>query len=311
MSARVTWPSGKAFAFTIFDDTDLVTLDNAPVVYDFLRDQGFRTTKSVWPITGRDEPRVGGLTCDDPDYVRWLWTLQDEGFEIALHGVTHGTATREEIRRGLDTFRDLFGQDPDCHANHTGALDSIYWGPARLTGAQRAAYLALNRFRTEPWQGHVPGAPAFWGDMCMQRIRYVRNFVFGDINTLDACPVMPYHDPDRPFVNAWFAATEGGSIASFLDTVTPGALDRLEEEGGACIVYSHLANGFSEDGRVHDRFAAVMRNLSARNGWFVPVTTVLDHIRLQRGDMHVISARERGRLERTWLRHKLHVGGRT
>ena len=46
------WPDGKAFAFSVFDDTDLSTLENAPAVYRLLRDLGFRTTKSVWPLRG-------------------------------------------------------------------------------------------------------------------------------------------------------------------------------------------------------------------------------------------------------------------
>ncbi len=38
---------------------------------------------------------------------------------------------------------------------------------------------------------------------------YVRNFVFDEINTLAACPEMPYFDPAKPFVNAWFASLPG------------------------------------------------------------------------------------------------------
>ena len=38
--ATPAWPDGKRFAFTIFDDTDRSTLDNAPAVYALLRDLG-------------------------------------------------------------------------------------------------------------------------------------------------------------------------------------------------------------------------------------------------------------------------------
>jgi hypothetical protein len=309
MNKKVLWPDGRAFAFTIFDDTDLATLENAPVVYQFLDGLGLRTTKSVWPIEGREAPRIGGMTCEDPAYREWVRCLQDRGFEVALHGVTHSTATRADIERGLEAFRQYFGADPACHANHTGALDSIYWGEARLTGAQRMAYRALHGWRDEAWQGHVPTSPGFWGDLCRDRVRYVRNFVFGDANTLKACPVMPYRDPDRPFVNAWFAASEGGSITSFLRTVTDSSLERLEAEGGACIMYAHLANGFSDDGQVDERFARLMRRLASRNGWFVPVGTLLDHLRDSAGGVHTISGPERNRIERAWLRHKIRTRG--
>ena len=47
MRNKIVWPQGKKFAFTIFDDTDLSKPGNYEVVYDFLRDLGFKTTKSV------------------------------------------------------------------------------------------------------------------------------------------------------------------------------------------------------------------------------------------------------------------------
>lgn len=309
MLTKVPWPDGRAFAFTVFDDTDLATLDNAPVVYDLLADLGFRTTKSVWPIEGREPARIGGTTCADRAYREWVCSLQDRGFEVALHGVTYSTASRSDVERGLRAFREYFGDDPTCHANHTGALDSIYWGAARLTGAQRMAYRALHLWRDEAWQGHVPAAPGFWGDLCRDHVRYVRNFVFGDLNTLKACPVMPYRDPDRPYVNAWFAASEGGSLTRFMRALTDASVDQLEAEGGACIMYSHLANGFSADGRVDAQFARAMRRLADRNGWFVPVGTLLDHLRDVAGGVHTISSSERTRLERAWLRHKVRTGG--
>ena len=49
------------------------------------------------------------------------------------------------------------------------------------------------------FRGHVEGDPLFWGDLCRDRVRYVRNFTFADVNTLASCPLMPYHDPKRPW----------------------------------------------------------------------------------------------------------------
>ena len=39
-------------------------------MYPFLYDLGLRTTKAVWPIRGRDIPKIGGLTCEDPRYLQ-------------------------------------------------------------------------------------------------------------------------------------------------------------------------------------------------------------------------------------------------
>jgi hypothetical protein len=139
-------------------------------------------------------------------------------------------------------------------------------------------------------------------------VTYVRNFVFGDIDTLHACPFMPYHDPSRPYVNYWFASSEGPCVESFVRTLSEANQDRLEASRGACIMYTHLGKGFYEDGRLHPRFRALMERLGRKNGWFVPVSTLLDFL-LQIKGRHEITHRERAQLERRWLWHKIRVGG--
>lgn len=86
-------------------------------------------------------------------------------------------------------------------ANHYNA-EAIYWGPSRVTGARRALYeLAVLGKTSGKHFGEVEGHAAFGGDICRARIRYCRNFVFRDVDTLRACPWMPYSDPVRPYVN--------------------------------------------------------------------------------------------------------------
>jgi hypothetical protein len=302
---RITWPAGRRFAFSVFDDTDEATLENVSAVYRFLAELGFRTTKSVWPVGGRGTPYHGGATCDDPRYRDWLLQLQRDGFEMGYHLTTYHSSAREEVRRGLERFAELFGHYPRTMANHAGCAESIYWGPHRLTGSNRLAYNLLTRYRNRRrFRGHLKDDPHFWGDLCRDRITYCRNFVFQDINTLKACPFMPYRDAERPYVNLWFASSNGGRVDDFLARVDEVAQDRLEQEGGATVMYTHFACGFYRDGRLNPRFRTLMERLSRKGGWFVPVTTLLDHIRQVRGD-HVITPGERRRLERRWLRDQL------
>src|SRR5207253_3046315 len=101
---------------------------------------------------------------------------------------------------------------------------------------------------------------------------------YGNINTLAACPIMPYYDPLRPYVNQWFAASEGPAVGSFVDTIAEPNQDRLEAEGGACIMYTHLSYGFYKDGQLDSRFKALMDRLSRKRGWFVPAATLLDYL---------------------------------
>jgi hypothetical protein len=304
----VTWPDGRRFAFTVFDDTDNMTVESGSIVYEFLAEIGMLTTKTVWPVESAEPPPIGGTSCADDEYRSWVLDLQELGFEIGLHGVAAGTADRDQTIAGLDTFREIFGHDPVTHANHSGCRNCIYWGEQRLTGAARLAYNVLTRFRNRGWEGEVETSPLFWGDLCQSRIRYVRNFVYGDINTLAACPQMPYHDPRRPYVNEWFASSEGSAVDAFVEMISEANQDRLEAQGGACIMYTHFASGFVRDGHLDPRFRRLMTRLAAKNGWFVPTSTLLDHLRSERGGRHVITGPERRALERRWLRHKLSVG---
>lgn len=307
---RITWPDGKRFAFTVFDDTDLATTGNVKPVYDLLADLGFRTTKSVWPIRPAEDGDVDriGSSCADPDHVSWLMDLRGLGFEIGYHLAAHCTSPRARTRAGLERFRELFGPDRVTMSNHLANGEGIYFGAERLSGVRRRVYRLYQKARGKiPTRGHVPGDPLFWGDLCSEYVGSVRNLVFPDVNTLKACPVMPYHDPDRPYVRRWFASSEGQGVDSYNATLSEANQDRLVREGGACIMYTHFAVGFYQDGRLNPRFEALMRRLSGVGGWFVPVRTLLDHLAAVRGE-HVITPRERALLEWRWLRHKVRVG---
>jgi hypothetical protein len=314
MTYDIEWPEGKDFAFTIFDDPDWDSVENASVVYSFLMDLGLRTTKAVWPIAGDGRPRIGGATCDEPHYLKLMLHLQNQGFEIALHNVTHHTSSREQTAKGIETFFRLFGHYPYSMANHSGCQESIYWESARVSGVQRLFYNLLNLKldgKNLGSQGHIEGSPLFWGDLCRRKIKYVRNFVLGDINTLKASPTMPYRDAARPYVNYWFVSSEGANVDSFNATLSEGNQERLTSERGACIMYTHFAKGFVVNGRLNDRFKVLMQRMSQMNGWFVPVRTLLDYILQVKGDRFITSA-ERNNLERRWLWHKIaHVRGRS
>jgi hypothetical protein len=302
----ITWPEGKQFAFTIFDDPDSQTLEGGREVYAFLEDCGLRTTKAVWPIRGKGVPSDHGITCEDPGTVPWLKSLQAAGFEIGYHNATSHTSDRSETIRGLERFAALFGHYPRAMANHYHCNEDVYWGDHRLTGFNRVLYNILTLAKNhDRFRGHVPDHPYFWGDLCRERIQYVRNFVFADINTLKACPFMPYHDPLRPYVNYWYASSEGSNVASFNDRVSESEQDRLEEEGGACIMYTHFGHGYYENGVLNRRFRSLIGRLSKKNGWFVPVTTLLDFLKQKSS---TITDRQRASLERRWLLHKIRFG---
>lgn len=301
---RIVWPDGKKFAFTVFDDPDSQTFETTQAVYTFLRDLGFRTTKGVWPLAPRREASDPGLTCGDVRYVEYLRQMQQWGFEIGYHNATSHTSTREETLEGLARFAELFGHQPRVMAHHYFCDENMYWGEGRLSGWRRAAYKLLTLGRTRDSTGHIAGNPNFWGDACREHVTYIRGFVFPAINTLRSCPFFPYHDTDRPFVNFWYAGTEGANAASFLKAVSEEQQDRLEEEGGLCIMYTHFGHNYLNGGQLQPRFRELMTRLSGKNGWFVPVGTILDFLRHRQGD-RLITARERRDLETAWICRKI------
>jgi len=306
MKTDIKWPNGKQFAFTIFDDTDNSTVQNAPKVYDFLSELGMLTTKSVWPIKGEDVPLIGGSTCDNPEYLQWVLNLMQQGFEIALHNVAYHTSKRLQINEGIEKFKSYFGYYPNVHANHVDCLDSIYWGDERLSGFYKFIYNLITQYKKNgQFKGTTQSSDFFWGDICQERIQYVRNFVYSNINTLKACPYMPYFDERKPYVNNWFASSEGANCQSFCQTITEANQDRLEEEGGCCIMYTHFGSAsFYEQGKLNAEFKRLIKRLSSKGGWFAPVSTILDYIQKQRGT-YSITLKEHQRLERKWLINKV------
>jgi len=306
---KVEWPGGKKFAFTVFDDTDAAVPGNFEAVYGFLADHGLKTTKSVWPIRGENTPTIGGATCEDPAYLKSVLELQKRGFEIGYHNSTFHGVSRDRIAAGLEKFRSHFGHYPKSMSNHADSVEAIYWGDARVTGARKTLYNLLSRNQRKGISfGHIEESPYFWGDFCLEKISYVRNFVTGDINTLKACPWMPYHDPTKPYVKYWYASSEGPVIGSFNETISESNQDRLEEEGGACIMYTHIACGFQERGQVNGRFKDLINRLSKKNGWFVPVSELLDFLHQRNGHIELTPAARR-RLETRWLMHKVKTRG--
>jgi len=304
----ITWPEGKKFAFTVFDDPDSQTLGQSSLLYAFLRDLGLRTTKGVWTAGPPRPDDARSQNCLNPAYRAHLSELQAQGFEIGFHGAALASSPRAETCEALEHFKDYFGHYPLTMSNHFDNAEAVYWGDKRVSGPARLLYrlATLNR-RGGRYSGETPGSGYFWGDLCRERIAYCRNFVFSSINTLSACPWMPYHDPLRPLVNAWYASSEGASAARFVATIAEPQQDRLEAEGGACIMYTHFGKGFVEDGRILPRFAELMRRLAAKDGWFVPVSTLLAHLEAVRGK-HILSPSERRRLEWRWLSEKFLQG---
>lgn len=273
------YPGGARFAFTIVDDTDVSTRENTEPFYDLLLELGLRATKTVWPLSCPEGSPNFSLseTLEEPGYAGFVERLADQGFEITWHGATMESSRRERTIRGLEAFRSRFGHYPEIHINHAHNRENLYWGSARVDSPWLRALLDRNPgLRNGVFQGHVPGSEFWWGDLAERHIRYARNLTFNGINTLQYNPSMPYRDPSRPLVERWFSASDAEGVEEFNRLLAMENQERLEAEGGACIVATHVGKGFAQGGRVHPETRRLLEGLAAREGWFPTVGELLD-----------------------------------
>lgn len=275
------WPGGKKFAFTVVDDTDNATVENTKPVYDYLLGRGIQTTKTVWPFPPRGN--YGGSSLCDLAYLNWILDLKGAGVELALHNVGDGYFAREEIREGLELFKEVLGDPPKIHCNHVSNPDNLYWWSKRFEWPFSFFYelaYRLKRGTPPPEGGDAIDASCFWGDYASRDVTYVRNLTFASVDTLSRDPKMPYHDAKKPYVNYWFSSSDGHNVNLFNDLLSPMNLNKLERNGGGCIVYTHFASGFVEsDGSLNSDFRKRVDDLAARDGWFVPCSELLDYLR--------------------------------
>lgn len=300
----MVFPDGKQFAFSIIDDTDGATVGNVRPIYELLTACGMRTTKTVWPVSCPEGSEHFGQsqTLEDLDYRQFVLDLQARGFEIAFHGATMESSPRERTQRALELFCETFGSYPRLHVNHSTNLENLYWGAGRIDEPLvRLLYKTLGRDWKVKFQGHIERSEYFWGDACEQRIDYVRNLTFNRMNLLRVNPSMPYSDDKRPFVRWWFSSADADDCSAFNHLLRESEQERLQRDGGVCIVSTHFAKGFVQDGRVQPRTRELLHALSQRPGWFTTAAELLDWLRARRASMK-LPANEWRSMQWTWLR---------
>ncbi len=286
------YPAGKGFAFTITEDPDYSKMADMEVMYEFIESLGMKTSIAVWVMQGQHgsgsqgrASNTRGLTTNNPIYYERLLDLKKNGFEICLHTVSAGNDLREETIEGYEIFQRKFGAYPRININHANNLENIYWGKNRFSNPM---FSAIYGIWAERYQGDEPGSKYFWGDICRSKTNYVRSWATDNVNTLAVNKSMPYHLPDKPYVNGWFGCSDGYNCEKFLRLISDRNIDKLIQEKGTCIVYTHFAYGFVDDHlALNERFKEQMQKLSKKNGWFVPASTILDRLSANRR-LHLI-----------------------
>ncbi len=272
------------FIFTIIDDTDDAYFESIKPVYDILIKNGLRTTKTIWVEPVKDNKYSKGHCLKDKSYRNFIIDLKSKGFEIALHNVGSGDYKREKIIKGLEIYKDVLGEYPNIHINHSYNKDNIYCGPKRFSFPfnifVKYFYSKYNNF-----YGEVIDSPYYWGDIHKKIINYSRNYELDDINTLKINPYMPYKDKKYEDVcNNWFSSTFAPNQWLFNHMVNKRSIDRLEQECGVCILYTHLGYFYKKE-KVDIGFKKMIEYVGKKeNALFMTVSETLDFLDTHKND---------------------------
>jgi len=268
-------PNNKKFIFTIIDDTDDSFCPQIEEVYDVLYKNGLRTTKTLWVYPVRDPERSKGECLQDEGYKKFVLNLKKKGFELGLHNVGSGDYKREEIIKGLTEYEEILGEKPNIHVNHSYNPDNIYCGPKRFSFPFNiiVKYLYSNYSN---FSGEIKNSKNYWGDIHKRIIKYSRNYEIDDINTIKHNPYMPYKDKKYDeHCNYWFSSTFAPNQWMFNHIVTKESINKLEKEGGICILYTHLGY-YHKNGKVDQGFKEMISYIGKKEtGLFLPVSDVM------------------------------------
>ena len=116
---------------------------------------------------------------------------------------------------------------------------------------------------------------------------------------------MPYSDRSyNKYANYWYASTFAPNPWVFNKVINRNSVDKLEEDQGICILYTHLGYYYKK-GKVDEGFENMIKYISAKDtGLFIPVSDVLDLLYNQKKDkdkLNEITRFEKFRLEASSL----------
>ena len=113
--------------FVLTNDPDHGLLDDYRRIFRELGDRRILVTTAVFCVL-KDDGSALARHCRqhethclaDDAYRDFMLELRDHGHEIAFHGYSQASDTRDEFQRGLDIFRRTFGEYPRIYIEHGG-----------------------------------------------------------------------------------------------------------------------------------------------------------------------------------------------
>jgi hypothetical protein len=261
---KLSWlPGSYKAAVSITDDPDNGSLPRFKAIYDFLMEINFPTTRAMWVYPKTEYTGTPPLKIDftasllsDPECLQYCKKLQSKGFEICLHGASCGNNNRKRTLDALNFVEEHFksSQVFICHSKNA---ENLYWDANTANFPVEKKLLQL--YTKNRCFGEMPDSQYFWGDICREKINFIRLYRTRSVNTLAFNPSMPYHDFSKPFVNYWFSATKGYIPNLFSEN----NLDQLCDQNGASILYQYMHKYVNEDLKIPKQLRETMERVAA------------------------------------------------
>lgn len=184
-----TGPQG-AFTLVLTNDPDHGKIEDYARVFRELNRLGVKVTASVFCTIEDDGSdlarhcyRGETHTLADPAYRNLMLELHEQGHEIAFHGYSQVSNTRERFIEGLEIFKETFGHYPFTYVEHGGNPDK------HPPGMCKRESLAV--------EGMNPGSPYYVWDIIQEKIRCVwarHDLLDGDYNVKQVHDLFYWHD---------------------------------------------------------------------------------------------------------------------
>ena len=139
-------------------------------------------------------------------------------------------------------------------------------------------YINPRGVKSSIYQGEIESSEYFWGDIAYEKVDFIRNLTFDEINLFNITNKVVHKRKRTKFVKNWFISSEAPDCQSFINLFTDANIQKLEDQNGLCIVYTHFGNNFVEDGKLNEEFKTIVDKIASKNGWFVPASDILIYL---------------------------------
>lgn len=113
--------------FCLTNDPDHGVTDDYKKIFEELSKNSIYITTAIFCCLKNDNSALSAhcnsnetSSLEDKEYKNLMLKIRDEGHEIAFHGYSQSHDSRDEFQRGIDIYKDVFGEYPSIYIEHGG-----------------------------------------------------------------------------------------------------------------------------------------------------------------------------------------------